>query len=298
MTRQIRRWAVPCLALIVLGLILASCGRVEPTFQPGNIYVTSVPAGAAIFLDGTDTGKVTPDTLLGLDIGNYMVSVALEGFLVDPAVQDAIVTPLRTTELQEFALSQTSLLVTSNPEGASIYIDGEDTGLVTPASVVGVSAGTVEVSLMLEGYLVSPASYSATVVEGQNNEVPDETFAFRAIHTTLFEGFSNVSCQGCPDMADNMADVMHRPGHGLDRLLYIKYSMQWPSINDPHYVYNTTENDDRMFYYIAEVVRASRFWPWKASSSPAPPPTAPRMPMKSNLIWQPARPSIPASSSM
>lgn len=254
MTRMLAGKVMPLVALLILALVLGSCGREAPVYQPGSIYVTSTPEGAAIFLDGQATGEVTPFTLTGLVPDNYLISVELDGYMVAPLAQTAIVTPLVTSQLTDFTLSQTSLTVTSTPEGASIFLDGNDTGEVTPATLVGVSEGSVEVSLALENYLVAPASFTANVIAGQVNEIPDDTFVVRARHTVLFEGFSNVSCQGCPQMASNMEAVQHMPEYGLDRVLYLKYSMQWPSASDPHYVHNTTENDARMNYYLNDVI--------------------------------------------
>lgn len=254
MTRWISCKPALLVALLAVAGMAASCGREAPVYQPGNIAVTSTPPGAAIYLDGQDTGLLTPATLEGLVPDNYVVSVALEGYLVQPTDQTAIVSPLRTTQVPDFALSQTSLVVTSTPEGAAIFLDGEDTGQITPATLVGVPGGSVEVSLVLPGYLVSPSSFTATVIEGEANEIPGDTFALRSARTVLFEGFSNVACLGCPQMATNMEELMHMPEYGLDRVLYVKYSMQWPSAQDPFYVHNTTENNARMNYYLNDLI--------------------------------------------
>ena len=73
--------------LILAGLLmLASCGAEAPTIDPGSIFVTSDPSGAAIFLDGNDTGFTTPYTLTGLDAINYDVSVEAAEFITDPDV--------------------------------------------------------------------------------------------------------------------------------------------------------------------------------------------------------------------
>jgi hypothetical protein len=242
-------WYLSVLAVLGMFFMLASCGREAPVYQPGNILVTSTPPGATIYLDGVETDLVTPATLEGLAPDNYVISVELEGFLVDPVAQTAVVSPLRTTELGAFNLSATSLAVTSSPEGAAIFLDGEDTGQVTPATLVGVPEGNVEITLALPGYLVSPTAFTASVIAGQANQVPEDTFVLRATHTVLFEGFSNVSCLGCGDLAINMDALMHRPGYELDKALYIKYSTFWPAVNDPHYQYNQSENSARITYY-------------------------------------------------
>ena len=46
----------------------------------GSIRVTSAPAGATIFLDGVNTGVLTPETLNDVEIGNHEVSVTLSGY--------------------------------------------------------------------------------------------------------------------------------------------------------------------------------------------------------------------------
>ncbi|MDI6718625.1 MAG: PEGA domain-containing protein [Methanomicrobiales archaeon] len=46
----------------------------------GGIQVTSVPDGARILLDGADTGEVTNITLTDMPPGEYLVSLALDGY--------------------------------------------------------------------------------------------------------------------------------------------------------------------------------------------------------------------------
>jgi hypothetical protein len=46
-----------------------------PTAKKGGIIITSTPTGAAIFLNGAATGKVTPDTLKDLTAGQYTVKL-------------------------------------------------------------------------------------------------------------------------------------------------------------------------------------------------------------------------------
>ncbi len=46
----------------------------------GGIQVTSVPDGARILLDGADTGELTNTTLTDLSPGEYLVSLALDGY--------------------------------------------------------------------------------------------------------------------------------------------------------------------------------------------------------------------------
>jgi hypothetical protein len=48
----------------------------EPS-TTGSLQVNSTPSGASIFLDGVDTGKVTPDTLLEVEPGDHTLKLEL-----------------------------------------------------------------------------------------------------------------------------------------------------------------------------------------------------------------------------
>ena len=41
-------------------ILLLGCEEQVPSPQAGRISITSTPSGARIFLDGSDTGRVTP----------------------------------------------------------------------------------------------------------------------------------------------------------------------------------------------------------------------------------------------
>jgi hypothetical protein len=86
MTKLSHRYRGPL--VLAACLVLASCGREAPFFAPsprtGDLVVTSAPAGAAILLDGEDTGRATPDTLRGLAGGEHVVRVELWGWTAEP----------------------------------------------------------------------------------------------------------------------------------------------------------------------------------------------------------------------
>jgi len=71
-------------ALIAV-VFLDGCGQQDPV-QPvtGTIFVSSDTSGAAIFIDGEDSGQVTPDTLGEISVGRHVVRVRLEGFVSTP----------------------------------------------------------------------------------------------------------------------------------------------------------------------------------------------------------------------
>jgi len=233
--------------MIVVGLV--ACGRQAPVFAPGNLTVTSTPDSAAIFIDGQDTGAFTPHLFADLDANLYNVRVQLADHISTPDHISVDLAPLDDLTLA-FALSQTGLQVTSNPAGAAIFIDGTDTGEITPATIGGLSAGVVDVSLTLPTYLVSPASLPVTISEGSVASVPDSAFSIVPQRTVVLEGFANVDCIPCPQLTANLVAMADKPGFGPDRVLYLEYSVSWPNFTDPLYLYNPSENTDRFTDYL------------------------------------------------
>ena len=51
----------------------------DPAAKTGDLYINSKPEGATIFFNDTRTGKITPDSLVNLQPGNYMIRVTLLG---------------------------------------------------------------------------------------------------------------------------------------------------------------------------------------------------------------------------
>ena len=71
---------------MLFGLLLASCTSSDnnPVSSPvGSILVSSSPASAQIWLDGTNTGKVTPDSITNVAVGNHTVILKLTNYLND-----------------------------------------------------------------------------------------------------------------------------------------------------------------------------------------------------------------------
>jgi len=70
------------LLIISLMMLITSCDSDDPITQTqtGGIYLTSIPAGAAIWIDGSNTSKTTPDTVTGVDEGVRSVTLKLEDF--------------------------------------------------------------------------------------------------------------------------------------------------------------------------------------------------------------------------
>jgi hypothetical protein len=70
-------------AILLTAFVFMSCDddTTDPIIdEEGNIFVTSVPAGAEIWLNNTNTGKVTPDTLTGVVVGTHQITLSLNDY--------------------------------------------------------------------------------------------------------------------------------------------------------------------------------------------------------------------------
>lgn len=70
--------------VVLFGILLASCSDSTtnplPVEEKGSIFINTSPVGAQIMLDGTATGKVTPDSLTDVPVGNHNITLTLEGY--------------------------------------------------------------------------------------------------------------------------------------------------------------------------------------------------------------------------
>jgi len=65
--------------LILSSLLTSGCSPLDLVFGPsGSIDVDTYPTGAKVFLNGSDTGKITPCTITNLIKGSYEVKVTFE----------------------------------------------------------------------------------------------------------------------------------------------------------------------------------------------------------------------------
>ena len=120
----------------------------EPAF--GSLEVTSSPSGADVWLDGAKVGT-TPWEVERQLSGEYEVRLSADQYLGDVAlvtVQDET----RTLHNVKLDPNFGDLTVRSDPPGADITLQGEDTGAVTPHTFQRITAGVVEVRLSLDGY--------------------------------------------------------------------------------------------------------------------------------------------------
>lgn len=115
----------------------------------GTINILSEPAGAEVTVNGVVRGR-TPVVVSGIPKGRATVKLALDGFAEE--IRELSVNAGDEQELS-VALSGLpgTLRVTSVPDGARIYLDGESRGKA-PLTISGLKPGEYELRAELEGY--------------------------------------------------------------------------------------------------------------------------------------------------
>ena len=246
---------------LVSGLLLAiltfGCGVEDPTFdaRTGSIQIISTPdeLTAAIYHQGPEDLKFsladsTPKILDLLEPGKHLVKLELPGYFTTPDFLQCEVTAGEISVV-DFQLEPNlgSLAVTSAPEGAAIIVDDLDQGLVTPGTVEGLDPGDHVVTVALDGYEPDPVSRTVTIALDQvaTAYFTLESTAPPVTKIVLLEGFSNVCCDGCPAMNETLHEFLDTAGYGPDRVLLVKWAVDFPLWLDPHYQDNIDDNDAR-----------------------------------------------------
>jgi eukaryotic-like serine/threonine-protein kinase len=128
-----------------------------PVVVPGQIALDSTPQGAQVQIDGrSDSSWVTPFNASNLRPGAHSVTVSRQGFSSDTRSVN-VASGSKSTLVVHLVQLMAMLSVTSDPAGASIYVDGKDMGKVTPAQVT-VDKGTHVVLVRKMGYIDETSS--------------------------------------------------------------------------------------------------------------------------------------------
>jgi len=126
---------------------------VAPAIVPGQLSVTSTPAGAQIQIDGQNNSAwVTPFNLAGLNPGQHTLTISKAGYAAETRNIDVGSGSKSFISVQLAQLTAT-VSVTSDPSGAAIWMDGKDTGRTTPAQISVDKPGNHSFAFKKQGYL-------------------------------------------------------------------------------------------------------------------------------------------------
>ncbi len=132
--------------------------------QQSEIQFSSTPAGAKVEIDGwSEPNWVTPFSASHLAAGFHTVSLTKSGYLQKALAVESIAGK-RVQASAELSPAVSTMVVTSNPAGANIYLDGKDTGQMTPTQLT-VEKGIHRLIVRKAGF--KDAAVDQTLNEGQ-----------------------------------------------------------------------------------------------------------------------------------
>lgn len=160
------------LLLIITSVIFALYSKFKPKVIPNevinfaSITIKSKPEGLPIYIDGKETQFKTPYKLTNLTPKEYNVEVRFKDQIKKETIN------LNSGENREvnFIFEENlfvNLKIESEPQGAKIFIDDNDTGYVTPYTLNDISVGNHTIKLKLESY----EDYSLNINLTENKEV-------------------------------------------------------------------------------------------------------------------------------
>ena len=157
------------LSIIVL---LSGCSAIG-TNKPAALQVTSLPE-AAVFLDGKHLGK-TPFYSDQLKAGDHTLKITASeaSFLSQITLRESTLTVVnrqlsdnfmaQSGEILSLEPGKTSLLVISQPQGATLNLDGQLAGQ-TPALIKDIKEGEHKLQISYDGYV--SREFAIKVVSG------------------------------------------------------------------------------------------------------------------------------------
>ena len=154
-----------------------------PAPKEGQLTVSSIPMGATVEIEGrAGQSWKAPQVVPGLAPGTYKVTFSMPGYATE--TRSVQVAPGARTPLDvRMAAVKGFLTVTGKPSGAAVWINGKDTGKVTPIEFL-VEPGTQNVVVRKSGYL--DANTEVKLVAGQSlNYAPSLMVAGRTDNIRL-----------------------------------------------------------------------------------------------------------------
>jgi serine/threonine-protein kinase len=131
---------------------------VAPAIVPGQLSVASTPAGAQIQIDGQNNSSwTTPFNLAGLNPGQHTLTISKPGYASQTRNIDVGSGSKSFISVQLAQLSAT-VSVSSDPAGVAVWMDGRDTGRVTPVQILVDRPGNHSFVFKKQGYLDETAT--------------------------------------------------------------------------------------------------------------------------------------------
>jgi hypothetical protein len=133
-----------------------------------DLVLESTPAGAQVQIDGSHSGYVTPCTISGLTAGEHTLTLTKPDYVTESR-RVQLRAGQRASLMIPMGEHRATVAVSSEPAGASVAVDGRETGRVTPVTLA-LSKGRHTVAVVKNGYFEASRSFDFNA--GQTYEFP------------------------------------------------------------------------------------------------------------------------------
>lgn len=158
-------------ASIIFSIVFFSCtdSTTEPTTpanDTGSVFVQSTPSGAQIWIDGTNSNKLTPDTVTNLSVGSKNVKLVFVGTSLRDTTVQTTVTKNGVASVNITAALDTALFGPVRIWETADNTAGHSSGLILssgqPLSVAGSNKQSTDIYYSSTGYIVASANKNTT----------------------------------------------------------------------------------------------------------------------------------------
>ncbi len=166
----------------------------------------------------------------------FLFSIVISSLLISCQTN-----PPTTTNVPESEFG--TLKIISNISDAKIFLNGNDTGKLTP-DTLKTTIGNHTIELRKDAYDIT--NQNVNVIKNSTVEVNFNLYATDKV--VLIEDFANVSCIPCVT-SNKILEQLTNHTFGRSKLVAIKYPTNFPSPVDPFYLANGPDCNSRMGYY-------------------------------------------------
>jgi len=136
--------------------------QAAPSIVPGQLNVDSNPPGAQITIDGKKVASLTPLNVIELLPGHHTITISKSGYASETRAIDVTAGSKSSVSVQ-LAPTTATVAANSDPGGATVWIDGRDTGRTTPTQISLDKPGSHTFVFKKQGYLDETANANVQI---------------------------------------------------------------------------------------------------------------------------------------
>jgi len=133
-----------------------------PSIVAGQLSIDSSPQGAQITIDGKKLASATPFNIADLLPGHHTIVISKLGYATETRSLD-VASASKSVISVQLAPTTATVAISSDPAGATVWIDGRDTGRITPVQMSIEKPGSHSFTFKKLGYLDEGATANVQV---------------------------------------------------------------------------------------------------------------------------------------